>query len=247
MKLLILPLILLSTVCSAKTLKIGVVDTGLDLKDPRFQKHLCKSGHKTFTGPEISDQLAHGTHIAGLIQTFSGEGDYCFLIYKYYSTINTGAQNMKNEAAALKEAIAQGADIVNLSGGGPAFNEEEYLAVRSAPNVKFVFAAGNENQNSDLTPYYPAALPFSNIIVVGAKDADGRKSSYSNYGSRVHEWESGQDVVSTLPNGKYGSMHGTSQATAIRTGKLVRAMLDQRDRNQQTRKQNVAFKDSRRN
>jgi subtilisin family serine protease len=44
----------------------------------------------------------------------------------------------------------------------------------------------------------------------------------SNYGKRVTAWEVGTNLDSTLPNGSHGLMSGTSQATAVKTGKLIR-------------------------
>jgi hypothetical protein len=67
----------------------------------------------------------------------------------------------------------------------------------------------------------------SRIIIVGnLVDEKSRTiASSSNYGKSVNAWEKGTDILSRLPGG-YGLMTGTSQATAIRTGKLIRQMLN---------------------
>jgi subtilisin family serine protease len=212
----------------SQPIKIGIVDTGLNLNDPRFTSHLCVYGHKDFTGSGIEDTLGHGTHIAGIIQKYAGEGNYCFLIYKYYSSIASSFQNVKNEQAALEKAVEDGVKIVNFSGGGPEFNEDEYLTISDHPDVTFVVAAGNESKNIE-TPegkFYPASYFTENLIVVGDFDIEGVAASTSNWATRKISWEIGERVNSTLPNGHTGYMSGTSQATAIRTGKLVRKMLN---------------------
>ena len=69
-----------------------------------------------------------------------------------------------------------------------------------------VFAAGNENiQNGVPANYEP-------VIAVAAIDQNGKKANYSNYGDFVDIAAPGSSVYSTLPNGKYGYLSGTSMA-----------------------------------
>jgi subtilisin family serine protease len=214
-----------------KVLKIAIVDTGLDLSDPRFDGHICPKGHKTFTSTGIADTIGHGTHIAGLIQQYAGDGPYCFLIYKYYSEYAPGHVNLQNESAAFQEAIRNGADIVNFSAGGPEFNEDEYLMIKNHPEVTFIVAAGNERSNLDLPEngYFPASYFLKNEIVVGALDSVGNKLPHSNWGRLVKIKEIGQDVLSLVPysldSTGLARKTGTSQATAIHTGKEVAKRL----------------------
>ena len=68
----------------------------------------------------------------------------------------------------------------------------------------FVVAAGNgggDQVGDELseTPSYPAAYPLTNMIVVGAADAVGELTPYSNFGSSV-------DLVAESP---YGSSFAT--------------------------------------
>lgn len=217
-------------------IKVAVIDTGLDLSDPRFTKYLCESGHMSFVRNEsVTDTEGHGTHIAGLIKQYAGEsGGYCLLILKYYSVSQSGRENAYKETLAIQWAISHGASFVNISGGGPDRIEEECTSIRMAPDVMFVLAAGNEGLNLDETgnKYYPAMCGSSNISIVGAKKSEyGQVSTlragFSNHGTRVTAWELGEDVYSTLPNGGFGTLRGTSQATAIHTGRLVKHSLSQ--------------------
>lgn len=69
-----------------------------------------------------------------------------------------------------------------------------------------IFAAGNDGiENGAPANYAP-------VIAVGAISKDGTKASYSNYGSWCDIAAPGTDIVSTLPNGQYGSLTGTSMA-----------------------------------
>ena len=66
---------------------------------------------------------------------------------------------------------------------------------------------------------------LSNILPVTATDPSDKILSSSNWGkSTVHKSAPGINILSTLPNGKYGRMTGTSQATAVATGAAVLIM-----------------------
>lgn len=204
--------------------RIAVIDTGLNLEDPRFKNHLCKTGHKNFvTNETMEDTLQHGTHVAGLIELYAGNSNYCLLIYKYYSYSATGSENLKREVLSFKEAIKNKADIINYSGGGNAFSEEEAKLIAKNPQTTFVVAAGNERQSLDIpgNEFWPASLFYKNMRVVGALDKKGNRLASSNYGKKVQYQEIGEDVFSFLPNGKTGRMSGSSMSTAIISGKLV--------------------------
>lgn len=207
-----------------KPIKVAIVDTGLDLTDPRFKAHLCKTGHRNFVEFETAtDLMDHGTHVAGLIQKYAGNANYCLLIYKYYSEDALGTMNMKREVLAFNEAIKNGATVINYSGGGPVFSEEEAIIIEKHPEITFVVAAGNEGQNLDVSgnEYWPASLFYPNIQVVESVNRDEVLSKNSNYTSKKHYLEVGEDVESYLPNGKVGVMSGTSMSCAVHTGKLV--------------------------
>lgn len=207
----------------AGTIKVAVIDTGFDLGDPRFQGHLCQDGHHDFTQRGLGDVSGHGTHVAGLIAANAGKADYCLMVLKYYDAEAPGKVNAGNETEAFRWAADHGADIVNLSGGGPALIESEYLVIKGHPEMTFIVAAGNEH--ADVTEpgggYYPAAIPLPNVIVIGNGTSARERCESSNFGKRVDYWIDGRDVDSTLPGGKRGRMTGTSMSTAIWTGRFV--------------------------
>jgi major intracellular serine protease len=212
---------------AAEPVRVAVIDTGLDLADPRFQDVLCKSGHKDFTGTGIQDVIGHGTHVAGLIKKYAGTRGYCLIILKFYADGADGQTDMARMSAAEREAVTQGARFVNVSGGGSGFNEDESVILKEARSVTWVVASGNEGKDIDAAgnAYYPACHKLPNIIVVGALLRSGGRASYSNYGKSVTAWELGDEVVSTMPKGQRGRMSGTSMATAIHTGKLIRRAI----------------------
>ena len=210
-------------------LRIAVIDTGLDLHDPRFQDVLCSSGHKDYTSSSIADTDGHGTHVTGLIKKYAGKesvGKYCLVIYKFYKVEFTGERLMSNMLQAMSEA-KQESKIINISAGGPEYDIIEYNIIKHSKDVTYVVAAGNESYNLKKDKYYPASYNLTNMIVVGSMGRNGYRASTSNYGLPGMEWETGEKVWSTFPVGE-GVLSGTSQATAIHTGKLIKKMLEKK-------------------
>lgn len=213
---------------TCEPIRIAVVDTGLDITDLRFKDHLCATGHKNFVLKETLDDVnGHGTFVTSLIEQNAGEGNYCILIYKYYSESDTGAVNLKRELLAFKEAIDNKADIINFSSSGDGFDEKESLAIKDHPDVTFVIAAGNDSRDLDIpgNETYPASFFYKNMEVVGGIDKDGNRVPTSNYSKKIVDKELGVEVKSDLPNNTTGQQTGTSFATAIFSGKLVAKSL----------------------
>ena len=227
----------MSQVSNAKTIKVAVVDTGFDFKgtwqpnrdDVPSTPILCNTGHKDFTGKGLNDDHGHGTHIAGLVGHYAGKSDYCLVIYKYYDTKGSDVNNLLNTIKSFKAAIDEGVDIINYSGGGIKRSDQECAVLKQAldKGIRVVVAAGNESSNLDFLPFYPA-LCDSRIIVVEATQTDGGRFSLSNYTKGKYHTvkELGKNVLSILPGSQWGYMSGTSQATAIHSGKIVKQLYN---------------------
>lgn len=203
----------------AQTLiKVAVIDAGLDLKDPRFT-HLCPLGHRNLTSESMLENATHGTHVAGLIQQYAKNANYCMLIYKFFAK-HEGS--LAHEIAAIKLAIKEKVQFINISGGGGEYSQEERNIIQQNPKITFIVAAGNghDDLDSHKVHYYPAQYHLPNVVVVGNIDAQGKIADSSNYGRGV-VWEVGEDIVSTCPNNTYCTLSGSSMSTAIRTGKLI--------------------------
>lgn len=179
--------------------------------------------------PALMDEHGHGTHIAGIIGSAPPNGlgangvapRVSLMILKYYDTRSDGFANLGNTIRAIHYAIRMGANIINYSGGGIIRNrlEEEALALAAEKGILVVAAAGNEGVNSDFFHFYPADYDLPNILSVGAADRSGGLMAMSNYGvGTVDIAAPGKNIYSTLPNGQYGYMSGTSQATAFVSG-----------------------------
>jgi len=99
-----------------------------------------------------------------------------------------------------------------------------YAAIKSAPEILFVCAAGNANGDSSFEETMPASFELPNLLVVGAVDQAGEETTFTSYGKTVLVDADGYHVVSTVPGGKRIRISGTSMASpnaANLAGKLI--------------------------
>jgi thermitase len=183
----------------------------------------------------LTDNHGHGTHIAGIIGAKAGNNkgisgispEISLMILKYYDPKVAGTDNLKNTIASIHYAVKMGAHIINYSGGGTEYSQDEKDAIMEAERkgILFVAAAGNERSNSDQFKYYPADYGLSNVVSVTAIDPSTEVLSSSNYGTETVDIAApGQNILSCLPGNAYGYMTGTSQATAFVTGAAALVM-----------------------
>lgn len=178
---------------------------------------------------DLKDNHGHGTHIAGIIGASGGNNKgiigiapkVSMMILKYYDPKVQDTNNLKNTIEALKYAVKMNANIINYSGGGTSYSQAERDVIEQArkKGILVVAAAGNEKSNSDFYKYYPADYGLSNIISVTAFDPDTKILSSSNWGTQTVDVAApGEKILSTFPDGNYGYLTGTSQATAFVSG-----------------------------
>ncbi len=145
---------------------------------------------------------------------------------RYYDESAPGKVNLANGIKALHYAIDNGARIINYSGGGPEYSEEEFQAMKKAEQkgVLIVAAAGNDHHDTDIAinHYYPAAYKLKglkNLITVASIDRENKLLPSSNWGLKTVDVAApGEGILSTIPGGMHGKLTGTSQATAFVSG-----------------------------
>jgi subtilisin family serine protease len=141
-----------------------------------------------------------------------------------------GSGETINAIRSIEYAVKNGAHITSNSWGGGEKSEALKEAIQAAydAGTMFVAAAGNESANNDTRPSYPAAYKVDGIITVGSMDGKGNKSSFSNYGKdTVHVFAPGSSILSTVKNGSYQKMSGTSMAAPFVSGVLGLLLADQ--------------------
>ncbi|WP_237705315.1 S8 family serine peptidase [Bacillus coahuilensis] len=203
---------------------VAVLDSGVLASHEDLKGNLIKVT-STVEGQNGSDKVGHGTHVAGTVGAITNNS-------KGVASASKGVKLMSvqvgNEygissidlAEGIYYAVDNGADIINISIGGPSSSYTE-KAVRYAQEkgVLIVSSAGNDN-----TSYlsYPAAYP--EVMSVAALDSyDDTIAPFSNYGSWVDVAAPGVDILSSTNDGSYGYASGTSMASPNVTS--VAAML----------------------
>ncbi|MEG7334455.1 serine protease Isp [Bacillus sp. 0102A] len=216
-----------------KNVKIAVLDTGCDTSHPDLKNQI--TGGKNFTDDDggkedvISDYNGHGTHVAGTIAANDSNGgiagvapEASLLIVKVLGGAN-GSGQYEWIINGINYAVEQKADIISMSLGGPNDVPELEEAVKNAVKngVLVVCAAGNEGDGNERTEElsYPAA--YNEVIAVGSVSVARELSEFSNANKEIDLVAPGENILSTLPNKKYGKLTGTSMAAPHVSGALA--------------------------
>jgi len=86
-------------------------------------------------------------------------------------------------------------------------------ALAGAPNILFVVAAGNGDNDVKFDEFIPSSFQLPNMITVGAVDQAGEETSFSSFGPTVNVHANGFEVESYIPGGKRLKFSGTSMAS----------------------------------
>lgn len=173
------------------------------------------------------DDNDHGTHLSGIIAANGNNGsgvvgvNWSARIMPLKFMDRTGAGTSADAIAAIDYAVANGARVINASWGGGPFSSAMFNAISAANDagVLFVAASGNESNNNDRNPSYPADYDLPNVISVAATDDADTLAGFSNFGANsVDLGAPGVGILSTVRNNGYASFNGTSMAAPYVAG-----------------------------
>lgn len=192
-------------------------------------------GNNDIAGPDPS----HGTHVAGIIaadrdNNIGIRGVSGNTRIMGVRAVPNGDERDKDVANAIRYAVDNGADVINMSFGKSysSFPEIVNKAIRYAneQGVIMVHGAGNEAKNIDERANYPNdsyGSTFSDStaslwLSVGATSwtpNEGFVANFSNYGNQtVDLFAPGVDIYSTMPDNEYKFQEGTSMAAPVVSG-----------------------------
>jgi subtilisin family serine protease len=88
-----------------------------------------------------------------------------------------------------------------------------YDALKRAPDILFVVAAGNLDNDVAFDEMIPPMFDLPNVLVVGAVDQAGEPTGFTSFGPTVRVYANGFEVDSYVPGGKRLKLSGTSMAS----------------------------------
>jgi len=196
----------------------------------------CGSSGKDAGNP--MDDNGHGTHVAGIIGAVSNNStgvagvnwSVKLLACKFMDSEGRGSVSAAIECLDYIKKLRdeEGIEVIvsNNSWGGSDYSSalEDAIKAQEESGILFVAAAGNDGEDNDSTPQYPASYDVDNIISVAATDRSDSLADFSNYGRQTVDLGApGVGILSTyLSNdGNYKYMSGTSMATPFVTGTVA--------------------------
>ena len=258
---------------------VAVIDSGVDYNHPDLRDNMWRNpgeiagdgrdndrngvvddafGFNALTGGgDPMDDHGHGTHCAGIIGAVGDNRtgvtgvNWAVKIMAVKVFDAEGNTNVNAIIKGIDYARQHGARVANASFAGSVRSQlqRNALARAEAAGMIFVTAAGNEGEDNDTSPQFPASFAdprdrdgaLGNVISVGSLSAGESLSSFSNFGansvqlvapggaggkvasgnilSTVSAKNSGDFGASTDPG--YGYAAGTSMATPHVSGAVA--------------------------
>lgn len=192
-------------------------------------------GNNDVAGPDPS----HGTHVAGIIaaewsNNIGIDGVATNTQIMAIRAVPNGDERDKDVANAIRYAVDNGADIINMSFGKGYSPHKKIVnkAIQYADEqgVLMVHGAGNDAQNADTNPSYPtdsygsilsdsSATLWLSVGATSWKPNEEFVANFSNYGDQtVDLFAPGVDIYSTMPDNEYTFQEGTSMAAPVVSG-----------------------------
>lgn len=208
--------------------KVCVIDTGYnlghtDLPNIGVTGDNVLYSNGTLAGYWYNDPLGHGTRVAGIITAIGGNnqgvtgvnpsGALPLHIVRVFS--DQGIFFGSDSIAALDKCQNVGANIVNMSYGGPVFSQAENQAFIAAGQSGVLMIAASGNDGAEM-PNYPATLDA--VMSVGGVDDMGVHDPQATIHNSIEISAPSVNILSTEPNNQYGVDTGTSYATPYVAG-----------------------------
>jgi len=186
------------------------------------------------------DDNMHGTHVAGIAGAVGNNGigiagaawNVKLMPIKVFQS--SGVGNLITIASGIEYASNNGATVINMSFGSYYESYTFKLALESAyTTTSLVAAAGNDRRGIGpclgCAPFYPAAYSY----VLATQDWPFPLFGYTNFdqdGVRRTMYQNllnyelispGTSIISTVPNGGYATLTGTSMGAPLLSGAIA--------------------------
>jgi len=220
---------------SGAGIRVAVVDGGVG---PHQRLRVSRAETLLNDGKAEDNGVGHGTHVAGLIQRLAPDAElWSYRVFESGST----ATNASLVAAAVRRAVKEGADLVNLS---VVFQRDDKALTKAlefahANGVVCVCAAGNDAGPVSFPARHSAAVAVaacgSRAAVpaslqpllrppAGSVQPDVFATVFTCFGTEVSVTAPGLALRSYFPHDRLALMNGTSMAAPVVTGWLAAAL-----------------------
>lgn len=201
---------------TGKGVKIAILDTGADLDHGDLKPRIVASRDWTGSPVGARDRNGHGTHCAG--DAAAAKNDWGIYGVAYEADLiiakvlsDAGSGRVDHIAAGIDWAVAQGADVISLSLGGPGTDRFIPAALERAEKAGVLIIAASGNDGNARPINFPGNYEQSHAI--GAVDLQGRLANFSCTGDRLFAVADGVNSRSTWPGDRFANLSGTSMST----------------------------------
>jgi subtilisin family serine protease len=178
--------------------RIGIVDTGVDLSHEDLAGHVVEStscldtdGNPLKCTGSAQDDFGHGTHVAGIAAATKDNGkgvagvapDAQLVVAKVFKGATADEADV---IAGIKWVVDHGARVVNLSLGGAVFVAAATFGSELTDGVEYAWKHGAiavvASGNDDLFGAGIGSSEYGNMdaLIVGATGHDGKTAEYSS-------------------------------------------------------------------
>lgn len=215
---------------------VGLVDTGVDGKHPALTGKVIRFKNFEDGSSDPVDTDEHGTHVSGIMAGGLIDG-LQIGVYPGAKIVGAAALgSLTDMVEAWQWEMDPDGDpnthdypfVINNSWNiGSADPTPFYRGIETLKNADILicFSAGNAG-SSGITSPHENPLSFASAAV----DKNGKIADFSSWGPAKYLGQivykpdlatMGVEVYSSLPNGKYGRMSGTSMASPFTTGTIA--------------------------
>lgn len=185
---------------------VCIIDSGYDLGHEDLSGNAVSGTNDPGTGNWYEDEDHHGTHVAGTIAAMNNNvgvvgvmpnGNINLHIVKVFNA--DGWSYSSSLVHALDTCVSSGANVINMSLGGPTKSRTEDRAFADAysnQGVLSIAAAGNDGNTRHS---YPAS--YDSVVSVAAVDSNKMVADFSQQTSQVELAAPGVGVLSSVPTG----------------------------------------------
>lgn len=183
---------------------VCIIDSGYDRAHNDLSGNQVTGVNNKGTGDWFAPGLgnSHGTHVAGTIAAIANNSGVVGVMPNQIVNLHIAKVFKDGKflyssglVGAIDTCVANGADVINMSLGGPAYSrtERDALATHYQNGVLLIAAAGNDGNSQHS---YPAS--YDSTVSVAAVDSNKQHAGFSQTTNQVELSGPGESILSTV-------------------------------------------------